>query len=54
MTYYHTLIRKASMKKRPTISVGENMEIPELRYIADNNGKLYNRFGRQLGSFLQS
>lgn len=53
MTYYHTPIRKASMRKRPTVSVGENMEIPELRYIADI-GKLYNQFVRQLGSFLQS
>ena len=50
--HHCTPTRRARRKGRLTTNVAENTETPELRYIADDTRKLYNRFGSQFGSFL--
>ena len=48
-TYYEGKIKKTHIP-----SVGENVEPPELSYIAGGNVKWYNHFGKQIGRAFKS
>ena len=51
---HYTLSRMEKPRTLTTPSAGKDVEQQKLSFIASENAKWYNLFGRQFGSFLQN